>query len=136
MPKTQTNPAWGALLDLFAAHSGPLHAKLTGALRAAVRDGRLPRGAALPPSRMLAEELKVSRSTVTRAYGQLITEGYLSAHQGAATRVAWSADPDETDAGLASAGSAAAAPPPRQVRYDMSEWSASWPRRSGTSSAP
>lgn len=97
-----------------------------------MRDGRLPHGAALPPSRTPAEELKLSRTTVTRAYGQLITEGYLSAHTGSATRVSWSADPEDRGV-LRTPGSAAgfvhgysstytpAETPQHQVHYDMSE---------------
>lgn len=119
MERTQTNLAWGALLDLSTARPGPLHAKLTSALRTAIRDGRLPRGAALPPSRTLAEDLKVSRTTVTRAYGQLTTEGYLTAHTGSSTRVSWT--PEPVSGSPAASASPALATPPRQVRYDMSE---------------
>ncbi|ONI91758.1 GntR family transcriptional regulator [Saccharothrix sp. ALI-22-I] len=69
-----------------------LHDRLAHALRTAIRDGRLPEGAAVPPSRALAEELGCSRWVVTEAYGQLIAEGYLSARVGSATRVSWSPD--------------------------------------------
>ena len=85
--------AWETLLDLSAARRGPLHMRLAAAIRAAIRDGRLPVGAALPPSRMLAADLSVSRWTVTEAYGQLITEGYLTGKTGSATRVTWSPGP-------------------------------------------
>ena len=70
--------AWETLLDLSATRPGPLHMRLAAAIRTAIRDGRLPAGAALPPSRMLAAGLSVSRWTVTEAYSQLITEGYLT----------------------------------------------------------
>lgn len=83
--------AWETLFDLSATRPGPLHMRLAAAIRAAIRDGRLPAGAALPPSRMLAADLTVSRWTVTEAYSQLITEGYLTAKTGSATRVTWSA---------------------------------------------
>ena len=43
-------------------------------------------GAALPPSRVLARELDVSRSVVAEAYEQLVTEGYLQARGGSGTR--------------------------------------------------
>ena len=95
MAKTQTNLAWGTLFDLSATRPGPLHMRLAAAIRSAVRDGRVPHGAALPPSRQLADELGVSRWTVTQAYGQLVTEGYLSAQTGSATRVSWAPDPDD-----------------------------------------
>ena len=69
--------------------------RLAAAIRAAIRDGRLPVGAALPPSRMLAADLSVSRWTVTEAYSQLITEGYLTGKTGSATRVTWSPGPGD-----------------------------------------
>ena len=75
MVETQTNLAWDALFDLSATRPGPLHRRLTAAIRAAIRDGRLPLGAALPPSRTLAADLGISRWAVTQAYGQLVTEG-------------------------------------------------------------
>ncbi|SDS99510.1 MocR-like pyridoxine biosynthesis transcription factor PdxR [Microlunatus soli] len=67
--------------------SAPLSRRLMNALRSGIRDGRLPAGSALPPSRLLAGELGCSRWAVTEAYGQLVAEGYLSANQGSATRV-------------------------------------------------
>ena len=91
--RTQTNLAWDILLDL-TPWRGPMHVRLTCSLRAAIRAGRLPRSAALPPSRSLAADLGMSRSTVTQAYGQLIAEGYLEARTGSATRVHWAPGPD------------------------------------------
>ncbi|MFC5906676.1 PLP-dependent aminotransferase family protein [Streptacidiphilus monticola] len=61
---------------------------LAAALRAAVRDGTLPAGTRLPPSRELAADLRLSRGVVTEVYGQLLAEGYLTARQGAGTWVA------------------------------------------------
>ena len=58
------------------------------ALRTAIRSGRLEPGTALPPSRVFASDLSVSRSTVVSAYEQLVAEGYLISKQGSATRVA------------------------------------------------
>jgi len=92
---------------------GALHERLTCALRAAIRTGRLPTGSALPPSRILADRLQVSRWTVTRAYAQLIAEGYLEARTGSATRVRWTPDPSAQP----SAGAARNAPAP--ARLDM-----------------
>lgn len=62
--------------------------KLAEALRTAIRDGRLPAGFRLPSTRALAHDLGVARGTVTRAYDQLSTEGFLLSRQGAATTVA------------------------------------------------
>jgi GntR family transcriptional regulator/MocR family aminotransferase len=95
MADTQTNLAWETLLDLSASRPGPLHQRLAEAIRVAVRGGRLPLGSALPPSRVLATDLGVSRWTVTEAYGQLISEGFLTGKTGSATRVSWSPEPDE-----------------------------------------
>jgi GntR family transcriptional regulator/MocR family aminotransferase len=111
----QTNSAWATLLDVAPAEHGRrrLHDRLAHALRTAIRDGRLAEGAAVPPSRVLAEELGCSRWVVTEAYGQLVAEGYLSARVGSATRVSWApgtAPPRRT------ARRAPARPP---VRYDL-----------------
>jgi GntR family transcriptional regulator / MocR family aminotransferase len=109
----QTNLAWETLFDVSAQPSGPLHERLARAIRSAIRDGRLPRGAALPPSRTLASDLGVSRWAVTQAYGQLVTEGYLASRTGSATRVVWSPEPD--DGRMALRSSARETPP----RYDL-----------------
>lgn len=91
--------------------------RLAAAIRAAVRDGSVPPGAALPPSRQLADDLGVSRWTVTHAYGQLVTEGYLCARTGSATRVSWAPDPDDDVAlRLARQATPVAAP---LTRFDM-----------------
>jgi GntR family transcriptional regulator/MocR family aminotransferase len=66
----------------------PLRRQLEGALRVAIRSGRLAPGSVLPPSRDLAEELGVSRGVVVDSYAQLTTEGYVTAKRGSGTRVA------------------------------------------------
>ena len=86
MAGSQTNLAWDTLLEV-SGRPGPLHARLSGALREAIRDRRLPAGSALPPSRTLAEDLGCSRWVVTEAYAQLAAEGYLEARVGSGTRV-------------------------------------------------
>ena len=87
MPEYQTNLAWDTLLELGDAGGGALHARLSRALRDAIRSGRVPDGAALPPSREMAAELRCSRWVVTEAYEQLVAEGYLEARVGSGTRV-------------------------------------------------
>ncbi len=89
MPDSQTNSGWDVLLDLTAAGAGTRNERLKRALRAAIRSGRLPTGAALPPSRLLAADLGCSRWVVTEAYAQLVAEGYLEARTGSGTRVSW-----------------------------------------------
>ncbi|WP_265522886.1 PLP-dependent aminotransferase family protein [Oerskovia flava] len=119
MAAEQTNPsvlgppttlAWEALLDLGTG-SGSRVARLEHAVRDAVRAGRAPVGAALPPSRQLAETLGVSRWVVTEAYGQLVAEGVLEARTGSATRVAASASPR-----AAASRTVAGAPPGSEAR--------------------
>jgi GntR family transcriptional regulator/MocR family aminotransferase len=58
-------------------------ASLHGQLRAAILDGRLRGGQALPSTRGLAASLEVSRNTVVSAYERLLSEGYVAARQGA-----------------------------------------------------
>jgi GntR family transcriptional regulator/MocR family aminotransferase len=65
-----------------------IHEQLELALREQVRSGRLAPGTRLPSSRALAVELGISRGVVLEAYAQLSAEGYLTASQGAPTRVA------------------------------------------------
>ncbi|WP_209505926.1 MULTISPECIES: PLP-dependent aminotransferase family protein [unclassified Ruegeria] len=66
----------------------PLHVQLADALRQEILSGRAASGARLPASRNLAEELSVSRMTITSAYDQLLGEGYLLTRKGAGTFVA------------------------------------------------
>jgi GntR family transcriptional regulator / MocR family aminotransferase len=119
MAEIQTNLAWETLLDLSAARPGPLHMRLAAAIRASIRDGRLPVGAALPPSRALAADLGVSRWTVTEAYGQLITEGYLAGTTGSATRVSWSPRHGDQIRARSAAGQARGAARSVPTRYDL-----------------
>lgn len=67
---------------------GPAHARLAALLREQVVRGVLRPGDRLPPSRVLAEDLGLSRWVVTEAYDQLKAEGYLAARVGAGTVVA------------------------------------------------
>jgi GntR family transcriptional regulator/MocR family aminotransferase len=56
-------------------------------LRERISSGLLPIGTALPSTRVLAEEMAVSRGVVGRAYRQLAAEGYIVLRQGANPRV-------------------------------------------------
>jgi len=88
----QSNRVTGLLLAWDRDGAGPAHQRLAAALRALVNDGRLPAGDRLPPSRVLADELGVSRWVVTEAYDQLKAEGYLAGRVGSGTVVAGPAD--------------------------------------------
>lgn len=56
-------------------------------IRAAILDGRLRPGQALPPTRELHRRLEVSRNTVSTAYERLTGEGFLITRTGAGTYV-------------------------------------------------
>ena len=60
---------------------------LADAIRAAIIDGRLQAGAPLPATRLLADDLGVSRGVIVEAYQRLADEGLVSARPGAGTRV-------------------------------------------------
>jgi GntR family transcriptional regulator / MocR family aminotransferase len=60
---------------------------LASAIRAAIMDGRLRAGAALPATRLLAGDLGVSRGVVVEAYQRLADEGLVSGRPGAGTTV-------------------------------------------------
>jgi GntR family transcriptional regulator / MocR family aminotransferase len=92
--------------------SEPLRAQLERELRDAIRSGRLRAGAKLPPSRLLAEELEISRGVVVEAYSQLVAEGYLVARAGDGTRIAGGLAQQPP---AAPASSAAA----QRIRYDL-----------------
>ncbi|WP_082462487.1 PLP-dependent aminotransferase family protein [Agromyces sp. Leaf222] len=94
--------AWETLLDLGDGPA-PLRDRLERSIRDAVHRGLVPPGSALPPSRVLAETLGVSRWVVTEAYGQLVAEGFLEAVVGSGTRVPLHPVrvPDATTAGRA-----------------------------------
>jgi GntR family transcriptional regulator/MocR family aminotransferase len=63
-------------------------ASLEEGLRAAIQSRRLTAGTMLPSSRVLAQDLGLSRGTVAAAYDQLVAEGYLITRQRAGTEVA------------------------------------------------
>ncbi|GAA2937728.1 PLP-dependent aminotransferase family protein [Kitasatospora cinereorecta] len=104
---TDSWAAFGADLHLEPVGAG-LRSGLMGALREAVRTGRLAPGTRLPSSRTLAADLGVARNTVADAYAELVAEGWLTARQGSGTRVARRA--------AAAAAPAARTPPSRQAR--------------------
>jgi GntR family transcriptional regulator / MocR family aminotransferase len=78
---------------------------LEQALREAIVAGRVPAGHRLPPTRALAADLGIARTTVSEVYAQLTAEGWLEARVGAGT---WVAEMTET----ARAGGGASPPVP------------------------
>ena len=96
MDKTRTNSSVPVVLRRDARI--PLHRQIETSIRDSIRAGRLPRGSSLPPSRVLAADLGVSRGVVVEAYQQLASEGYLASQAGGYTQVA--AGPAPAVAGL------------------------------------
>src|SRR5215207_9137043 len=75
------------LVDVRPRNGRGLRERLEHGLRSAIQDRRLVAGTTLPPTRVLAAELGISRSVVVAAYANLTADGYLEARQGAGTRV-------------------------------------------------
>lgn len=75
-------------LNLPAPGNGTLAQSLHQQLRAAVLDGRLVAGSALPSTRAAAQALGISRNTVVTAYDLLVAEGYVLPRPGAKAVVA------------------------------------------------
>ena len=65
-----------------------LSGQLYRQLREAIRSGRVAAGEQLPPSRLLAGQLKLARKTVAEAYGRLTLDGMLVSRVGRGTFVA------------------------------------------------
>src|SRR5689334_7470115 len=88
MARTRTRFPTELLVELRKDDPLPLHRQLEQELRGAIRAGRLQPETALPSSRVLADQLDLSRGVVVEAYEQLLAEGYLTSVPGGATRVA------------------------------------------------
>jgi GntR family transcriptional regulator/MocR family aminotransferase len=84
-------------LDPSAAPARGLTTWLTGALRTAITDGSLRTGTNLPPTRVLARDLGISRGVVTEAYQRLTDAGLVSGRPGAGTRVLATGAEQRTD---------------------------------------
>jgi GntR family transcriptional regulator/MocR family aminotransferase len=80
-------------LHIVIDRQKPLRAQIERQLRDGIAAGRLKPGVQLPPSRLLAPELGVSRGVVVEAYAQLTAEGYLVTQGSGGTRVAAVARP-------------------------------------------
>jgi len=60
----------------------PIYIQLINEIRLRIGSGEFGSELRLPPSRSLATELGISRSTVNSAYDQLVAEGYIEGRQG------------------------------------------------------
>jgi len=81
----QDPPAW---LPRLAAHGGPRFLQVADALQAAVADGSLKPGDRLPPQRLLAAQLGVDLTTITRAYDEARRRNLLEGRGARGTYVA------------------------------------------------
>ena len=117
-------------MDLFLDRSDhrSLTRQLYDQLREAIIDGRLPPGARLQPTRAVAEELDVARSTVTDAYARLTAEGLVEGHRGGGSIVLGSDSPHPelattptalTPTAVAAAIRAYGDEPNAHARYDL-----------------
>jgi len=70
------------LPHLDAASEEPLYKQLHHFLREAILSGRLARGVRIPPTRELAGQLGLNRTTVSAAYELLESEGLIRGHVG------------------------------------------------------
>ncbi|MGW0777273.1 MocR-like pyridoxine biosynthesis transcription factor PdxR [Streptomyces sp. NPDC002835] len=74
-------------LDADEAPVGGKSAWLAGRLREAMADGRLTVGSILPPTRVLAADLRVSRGVVAEAYRRLSEDGHVEGRRRGGTIV-------------------------------------------------
>jgi len=80
------------LLPHLRHSAGPVYIALAEAIAALVRDGRIAPATRLPSERELAQQLGLSRATVTAAYDELRTTGFLASRTGAGSFVQVPAD--------------------------------------------
>ena len=76
------------LLQIDFKSGKPVYLQLVDQVRYAAASGGLRTGEPLPSIRPLAEELRVNRNTVAKAYAELSAEGWLDARQGLGLYVA------------------------------------------------
>ncbi|MER7193866.1 PLP-dependent aminotransferase family protein [Streptomyces flaveolus] len=84
------SPAYGSDFLQLDAGEAPVGGKadwLARRLRQAIADGQLAVGSRLPPTRVLAAELRVSRGVVTEAYRRLAEDGHVEGRRRGGTVV-------------------------------------------------
>jgi DNA-binding GntR family transcriptional regulator len=72
------------------------HGHLVSLLENAIAKGDLPSGTRVPPERALAQQLKISRTTVVSAYRELESRGLLRGYVGRGTFVCAAPEPEGT----------------------------------------
>jgi GntR family transcriptional regulator len=71
----------------------PVYLQLVGQVRAAIASGALRSGESLPGIRPLAEQLRVNRNTVAKAYAELENQGVIETRAGKGCFVGANASP-------------------------------------------
>ncbi|MBB6670230.1 MocR-like pyridoxine biosynthesis transcription factor PdxR [Cohnella nanjingensis] len=71
-----------------AAEGGSILSQLCAFLREGITSGKLSPGIRLPPTRKVAQELRIARNIVIEVYEQLAAEGYLTSRVGSGTFIA------------------------------------------------
>jgi 2-aminoadipate transaminase len=79
--------SWG-LPELDRNSIVPLYRQIYEHLREAILTGTLPESARLPPERVMASRLGVTRSTIVHAYRELVADGLIAQRAGSGSRVA------------------------------------------------
>jgi DNA-binding transcriptional MocR family regulator len=80
----------------FVRTERPLYGHLVSLLEAAIARGELPSGTRVPPERTLAQQLRISRTTVVSAYRELESRGLLRGYVGRGTFVCAAPEPEGT----------------------------------------
>src|SRR5262245_16308327 len=78
----------------FVRTERPLYGHLVSLLENAIAKGELPSGTRVPPERQLAQQLKISRTTVVSAYRELQSRGLLRGYVGRGTFVCAAPEPE------------------------------------------
>ena len=81
-------------IPIDPAASEPIYEQIRTGIAEAIVSGRLAPGEALPSIRSLARDLRVSVITTTRAYNELVSEGWAVSHQGRGVFVREQAGPE------------------------------------------
>ncbi len=87
-PSTRSPNGSSIWLPQLAVHGGPRFLQIADALQAALADGSLQPGDRLPPQRLLAAQLGVDLTTVTRAYDEARRRNLLEGRGARGTYVA------------------------------------------------
>ena len=108
---------WILALGLDASARDPLFLRISRAISADIRRGRLRPGTRLPGSRTLARSLGVHRNTVLAAYGELASEGWIETSRTRGTFVSGALP--ETPVRAAPGALPAPGSPPQRPGFDL-----------------